>query len=42
METAKANIGGIVLSQVNVRRHAKYGYGDSGYYYGDYKKYYTE
>ncbi len=42
MEMAKANIGGIVLSQVNVRRNAKYGYGDSGYYYGDYKKYYSE
>lgn len=28
---------GIVLSQVNVRRHAKYGYGDYGYYYSHYK-----
>lgn len=42
MVAAKANIAGVVLSQVNVRRHAKYGYGDSGYYYGDYKKYYRE
>jgi capsular exopolysaccharide synthesis family protein len=28
---------GIVLSQVNVRRHAKYGYGDYGYYYSKYR-----
>ena len=33
---------GVVLSQVNVRRHAKYGYGDYGYYYSKYRDYYTE
>jgi exopolysaccharide transport family protein len=33
---------GIVLSQVNVRRHAKYGYGDYGYYYSKYRDYYTD
>lgn len=33
---------GVVLSQVNVRRHAKYGYGDYGYYYSKYRNYYTE
>jgi polysaccharide biosynthesis transport protein len=32
---------GIVLSQVNVRRHAKYGYGDYGSYYAKYRNYYT-
>ena len=32
---------GIVLSQVDVRRHAKYGYGDYGYYYSKYRSYYT-
>ncbi len=42
METANAKLAGVVLSQVNVRRNATYGYGDSGYYYGDYKKYYQE
>jgi capsular exopolysaccharide synthesis family protein len=32
---------GVVLSQVNVRRHARYGYGDYGYYYSRYKSYYS-
>jgi succinoglycan biosynthesis transport protein ExoP len=32
---------GVVLSQVNVRRHAKYGYGDYGYYYSKYRDYYA-
>jgi Mrp family chromosome partitioning ATPase len=32
---------GLVLSQVDVTRHAKYGYGDYGYYYGRYKEYYS-
>jgi succinoglycan biosynthesis transport protein ExoP len=32
---------GIVLSQVNVRRHARYGYGDYGYSYSRYRNYYT-
>jgi len=31
-----------VLTQVNVKEQAKYGYGDSGYYYDQYKKYYQE
>jgi exopolysaccharide transport family protein len=31
---------GIVLAQVNVRRHSKYGYGDYGYYYSRYRSYY--
>jgi exopolysaccharide transport family protein len=33
---------GVVLSQVNVRRHARYGYGDYGYYYAKYRDYYTK
>lgn len=31
---------GVVLTQVNVRRHSKYGYGDYGYYYSRYRTYY--
>jgi len=31
---------GVVLSQVDVRRHSKYGYGDYGYYYSKYRDYY--
>ena len=38
---AGADIAGFVLSRVNVKKHARYGYGDSGYYYGRYTKYYT-
>lgn len=37
---ANARIAGVVLSAVNVRKHARYGYGDSGYYYGAARKYY--
>lgn len=33
---------GVVLAQVNVRRHARYGYGDYGYYYSKYRSYYTK
>ncbi len=42
LEDAGARIGGVVLTQVDVREQSKYGYGDSGYYYKQYKKYYTE
>jgi succinoglycan biosynthesis transport protein ExoP len=33
---------GIVLAQVNIRRHARYGYGDYGYYYSKYRSYYNK
>lgn len=33
---------GVVLSQVDLRRQATYGYGDYGYYYDRYKSYYAE
>lgn len=36
----KANIAGVVLTRVNLRRHARYGYGDYGYYYGRYGRQY--
>lgn len=38
---AGANIGGVALTQVDMREQAKYGYGDPGYYYAEYKKYYV-
>jgi polysaccharide biosynthesis transport protein len=39
---AGADVAGVVLSRVNVRKHARYGYRDSGYYYDDkYTKYYN-
>ena len=42
-----ASLAGVALSMVNVRKNARYGYGDSGYYYGygssrKYRRYYTE
>jgi hypothetical protein len=30
-----------MLSMVDVRKHARYGYSDSGNYYGSLRKYYT-
>jgi len=33
---------GIVLSQVDLRRQATYGYGDYGYHYDQYKNYYAD
>jgi len=41
LREVKANIAGAVLTQVNVRKHAYYGYGDVGQYYGKYQKYYV-
>lgn len=35
-------VAGVVLSRVNARKHALYGYGDAGYYYGRYGGYYTK
>jgi capsular exopolysaccharide synthesis family protein len=43
MRMLRANggdIAGVVLSRVNTRKHATYGYGDNGYYYGRYSNYY--
>ena len=38
---AKGHVAGVVLTQVDVRKHAQYGYGDVGQYYGKYQKYYV-
>lgn len=38
---ARANITGVVLSQVDSRKHARYGFADSAYYYGPVKRYYS-
>jgi capsular exopolysaccharide synthesis family protein len=38
---ARARLAGSLLSMVNVKKHAKYGYGDSGAYTGDLEKYYA-
>ena len=40
---AGARLAGLVLTQVDLRRHAQYDYTDShAYYYRGYKRYYTE
>ncbi|MBX3504017.1 MAG: polysaccharide biosynthesis tyrosine autokinase [Parvibaculum sp.] len=36
-----ASIAGVVLAVVDTARQAKYGYGDGGYYYGKYSRYYV-
>jgi capsular exopolysaccharide synthesis family protein len=36
-----ARLSGVVLSRVDARKHAKYGFGDSAYYYDGVKRYYT-
>lgn len=41
LREAKASVAGVVLTQVDIRRHAEYGYGDVGQYYGKYQKYYV-
>lgn len=41
MREAKASVAGVVLTQVDVKKHAHYGYGDVGQYYGKYQKYYV-
>lgn len=40
LRSANAVIQGIVLTQVDVRKHAMYGFGDSGVYTGAHRKYY--
>lgn len=37
-----ADIAGVVLTKVNVRKHAQYGYGDSGIYHGRLRRYYID
>ena len=41
MREARGHVAGVVLTQVDVRKHAQYGYGDVGQYYGKYQKYYV-
>ena len=36
-----AHLAGVALTQVDMKQQSKYGYGDPGYYYAEYKKYYV-
>jgi polysaccharide biosynthesis transport protein len=38
---AGAPVAGLALTQVDMNAQARYGYGDAGYYYSEYKKYYA-
>lgn len=42
LRSAGVAVFGVALSQVNQRKHARYGYGDYGHYYGRYRDYYAE
>ncbi len=42
LNSVGADIAGIAMTQVDLREQAKYGYGDAGYYYRAYRKYYAE
>jgi len=39
---AGIDLAGVVMTQVNTKKHAYYGYHDYGYYYGKYKGYYSK
>ncbi|MBB4315666.1 GumC family protein [Roseospira marina] len=41
LRKAEVPVGGVVMTQVDLRKHAKYGYGDYASYYGRYGQYYT-
>ncbi|QYC08978.1 GumC family protein [Brevundimonas nasdae] len=41
LEQSGAHVSGLALTQVDMNAQARYGYGDSGYYYSEYKKYYA-
>ena len=41
LDQSGAHVAGIALTQVDMVAQSRYGYGDAGYYYADYKKYYA-
>lgn len=41
LDQSGAHVAGIGMTQVDMKAQSRYGYGDAGYYYGDYKKYYA-
>lgn len=42
LASSRISVSGLVLTQVDLDRHAKYGYGDVGSYYREYRKYYID
>jgi exopolysaccharide transport family protein len=41
LEQSGAHVAGLGMTQVDMKAQSRYGYGDAGYYYADYKKYYA-
>jgi hypothetical protein len=41
LRSLNVNVAGAVLTQVDMRRHAQYGYGDVGQYYDKSQSYYV-
>jgi exopolysaccharide transport family protein len=41
LASPEINVGGVALTLVDMKQQSKYGYGDPGYYYTEYKKYYV-
>lgn len=41
LQSFEVDIAGVVMTQVDTVQQAKYGYGDSGYYYSRYSRYYV-
>ncbi len=41
LKSVRADVAGVALTQVNMKAQSKYGYGDAGYYYRSYRKYYA-
>jgi len=42
LQSGNAFIAGAVLTQIDLKEQARYGYGDPGYYYRSYSKYYAQ
>jgi exopolysaccharide transport family protein len=42
LKSVGADVAGVALTLVDAQQQAKYGYGDSGYYYRSYRKYYSQ
>lgn len=42
VQSLSANLSGVILTQVNPNARSRYGYGDYGYYYSEYRKYYVD
>ena len=42
LASSQVKVSGIALTQVDIKAQGKFGYGDTGYYYKQYKNYYAE